>query len=509
MPATLPMTTPQTSGAPLLTPRQLQVLELMAKGLTNREIAGVLGIAPGTAKVHVSAVLEALDVTNRTEAAVALRELGLEEDDADAAQEPRGDDAVPGFGGRPALAVLPFDPMGAGTDPALADGLVEDLITRLAAWRWFPVIARNSTFTYRGQAVDVARVAREMGARYVVEGSVRQSGDRLRVTVQLLDGSTGHHVFAERFDRRMEDVFDVQDEIVDAVLGALAPALLRVEGMRALRKPAANLSAWDAFQRGVTLLRLQDPGQADEARTFLDAAVAADPDFAAAHGELAFAHVAAALYAVGATQGAPVGGAGMQEALARAAQHAERAARAAGRAVAADPHDATAQLAAAAVAAMQQRVDDAEAALLRALERDPSSATGSWMLGNVRLGRGAADGAMPLYRRALRLSPRDPLLHHFQGALAAACLAAGRDAEALEAARESVAAQPAQGISYEPLVVAALVRLGRTDEAREVAARLRALRPDFNLGLARQIAPGPLVEAIREALADAGWAVPG
>lgn len=483
----------------------------MAKGLTNREIAKVLGIAAGTAKTHVSAVIEALDVTNRTEAAVALRELGLEEAARRAgAPEAAAAGGVPGFGERPAIAVLPFDALGEEADPALADGLVEDLITRLAAWRWFPVIARNSTFTYKGRAVDVARVAEELAARYVVEGSVRRSGDRLRVTVQLVEGRTGHHVLAERFDRQIADVFAVQDEIVDAVMGALAPALVRMEGLRALRKPAARLSAWDAFHRGLALLRMQSPEQTALAAHFLAEAAEADPGFAAAHGEQAFAHVTLAFYAVGETQRAPTDAAGMNAALAVAAQHAAKAAQCAARAVAADPHDATAQLAAGAVAATQGRLADAEVALERALELDPSSALAAWVLGNVRLGTKAGAGtAASLYRRALRLSPRDPLLHHFLGGLAGACLCAGRYEEALEAARGSVAAQPAQGLVYSPLVVAALVRLGRLAEAREEAARLRAGLPDFNLALARRVVAAHLVELVRETFAAAGWDVPG
>lgn len=513
------MSSPANTSPTLLTPRQLEVLELLAKGLTNREIAGVLGIAPATAKVHVSAVIEALEVTNRTEAAMALRELGLgagepeaaeaQGDAAEAGAEAGEPAAVPGFGGRPAIAVLPFQAMGAEADDALVDGLVEDFITRLASWRWFPVIARNSTFAYKGQAVDVPRAARELGARYVVEGSVRRSGHRLRVTVQLLEGRRGHHVFAERFDLGMQDVFEAQDAMVDSILGALEPALLRVEGVRALARPATRLSAWEAFQRGVTLLRRQHPEEVREAEHFLARAAAEEPGFAAAHGEHAFAHLGIAAYTLGATQLAPTDAEGMQSALAEAGRHVVEATASARRALACDPHEPTARIAVGVVASLEGRLEDAEAALVAALDRNPSSSMGAWLLGSLFIGTERAEQAIPLLQRAVRLAPRDPLAHHYRGALAAASLLVGRAGEALEEARRSVEITPDPGLSYAPLVVSALVRQGQMQGARAEAARLRALRPDFNLALARLLAPAPVVELIRETLAEAGWDVPG
>ena len=135
-----------------------------------------------------------------------------------------------------------------------ADGIAEDLLTRLAMWRWCPVIARNSSFAYKGRNADIRQVGRELGARYVLEGSVRKAGDRVRVTGQLVDAETGHHVWADRYDRKLEDIFAVQDEIVDSICGALEPAVGRAEREHAQLKPPASLQAWDLYLRGLWYL---------------------------------------------------------------------------------------------------------------------------------------------------------------------------------------------------------------------------------------------------------------
>ena len=146
------------------------------------------------------------------------------------AHEEATSQTVPGFSGRPAIAVLPFDNLSGDPDQEyFADGLVEDLITRLSTWRRFPVIARNSSFVYKGSAVDVRQVSQELGVRYVVEGSVRKDGDRVRISAQLVDATTGHHVWADRFDRKLQDVFALQDEITEAIASSMHPDLSRSE----------------------------------------------------------------------------------------------------------------------------------------------------------------------------------------------------------------------------------------------------------------------------------------
>jgi adenylate cyclase len=160
--------------------------------------------------------------------------------------------SVPGFANRPAIAVLPFENL--SKDPEqdyFCDGIAEEILTRLATWRWLPVIARNSSFLYRGRTVDVRDVGRDLGARYVLEGSVRKAANRVRITGQLVDTETGHHVWADRYDRTLEDFFAVQDEITDALVAALEPAVGRAEMQGARRKNPNNLDAWDYYQRGL------------------------------------------------------------------------------------------------------------------------------------------------------------------------------------------------------------------------------------------------------------------
>jgi len=291
---------PATPTPRQLTPRQLEVLELMARGLTNREIAGVLGIAAGTVKIHVSAIIDALQVSNRTEAALALQDFRVDE------AEKLGD-PVPGFGERPAIVVLPFDPLSPGEEAEwFADGLVDDLTSRIAAWRWLPVIARNTAFTYKGQPVDVARVGRELGARYVVEGSARREGDRVRINVQLIDARSGTHVFAEIFDREVGDVFAVQDEIVAAVLGAIAPALLRFEQLQSLARPKAEQTVWDRLYRGSFHLSKQTAEGAAEASAIFDEVIAQTPEVALAHAGRALAALGDGIRCVGESQLRPL-----------------------------------------------------------------------------------------------------------------------------------------------------------------------------------------------------------
>jgi adenylate cyclase len=178
---------------------------------------------------------------------------GREEPAAEDLPLPGMDDlTVPGFGGAPAIAVLPFDNLSGDPEQEyFADGLAEDLITRLSSARWLPVISRNSSFAYKGAPVDVKRVSRELAVRYVVEGSVRKDADRVRVSVQLIDATTGHHIWASTYDRRLRDIFAVQDEISDAIIGEIPSALGRAERRRAATKAPDSLDAWESLQMAI------------------------------------------------------------------------------------------------------------------------------------------------------------------------------------------------------------------------------------------------------------------
>jgi adenylate cyclase len=196
---------------------------------------------------------------------------------------------------RLSIAVLPFNNMSADPEQEfLADGISEDIITGLSKVRWFLVIARNSTFTYKGQAVDVKRVAEELGVRYVLEGSVRKAGNRIRVTAQLIDATTGLHVWADRYDRELQDIFDLQDEITRTIVARVEPEVAAAERDRAVSHSAAhateNVDAWECNQRGLLHMWAYDRAEYDKSLEFLNRATELDPKFSTAFGYLAYAY---------------------------------------------------------------------------------------------------------------------------------------------------------------------------------------------------------------------------
>jgi TolB-like protein len=198
---------------------------------------------------------------------------------------------VPGFEGRPAIAVLPFDNLSGDPDQEyFADGIAEDLITRLSAWRSFPVIARNSSFAYKGKAVDVKQVSRELGVRYVVEGSARRASDRVRISAQLIDATTGDHVWSERYDRALSGIFALQSEMVEEILGAVGLEILAAEGQRLARKPSKSLTSVEAVRKGMYHLNRVTREDNEKARRLFTRAVGLDPGYPGAHALLGFTY---------------------------------------------------------------------------------------------------------------------------------------------------------------------------------------------------------------------------
>jgi adenylate cyclase len=471
----------------VLTPRQLEVLELMAKGLRNREIADVLEISASTVKRHVSAVIVALDVTNRTEAAVALQELSPDGASSDVPEGRR----VPGFGERPAIAVLPFDNL--TNDPEqeyLADAIVEDLTTRLAQWRWFPVIARTSTFTYQGRDVNVREVSRELGARYVLEGSVHRSGDRVRVTAQLIDGISGEHVFADRYERTLEDIFELEDEIVERLVVAVAPALGRFEGLRALRREAPDLNAWECLARGSHHLFKPRAEEQRLALPELERAVELDPRRGIAHAALAAFHF---LDLVNQTSDDPE-------------RTAELTLEAARRAVALEPDDSTAQQMLGWALCLARETGAAIAAFERAVEINPSLVWSYWGLGTVmaNVPERRAE-AVAHIEKAMRLSPRDPFRCYMLLNLANIRLQEGKVTEAQRCAEESRDLAPDQPHAY-PVLAVCHVAMGRLEEARTAVAAMRRVDPTHAPTRTIGLFVGPeALAAFAAALAVAGF----
>lgn len=390
---------------------------------------------------------------------------------------------------KPSVAVLPFSNFSGDTEQDyFADGMVDDIITGLSRINWLFVIARNSTFTYKGRVVDVKQVGRELGVRYVLEGSVRKVLDRVRITGQLIDASTGAHVWAERYDHRSDDIFALQDEIALSVVGAIAPSLRRAEINKVKRKRPDSLDAYDLVLRAQPDVDSGMPEQVRRALVLLERSIALEPAYALAHGNAAMCHHC--LFLRG----------GLQE-FNRAASirharsaiiHGQDDALAltwAGFSIGMDGHDRAA----------------AFAALEAALAISPSSAL-TYILGSVILGWGGeAERAIDWSERGVRLSPFDSWTWAAFDAQAMGHFHRGRYEEAAHAAYRSVQANPAHSITYVQLA-AALAKLGRLEEARAAAARVLELHPAFRYSsqfLGVNCAPA-LAASLGDALRAAG-----
>ena len=313
--------------------------------------------------------------------------------------------------------VLPFQNMSGGSeDDYFADGMVEEITTALSRIGWLFVIARNSSFTYKGRAVDVKQVGRELGVRYVVEGSVRRAGSRVRITGQLIDAVTGTHLWADRFDGTLDDVFALQDRVTESIVAAMAPRIEQVEIDRARRKPTASQDAYDLYLRGLAAVHLWTREGNAEALALFQRAVEADPDFAAAYG------MAARCYSQRKASGWVVD---------RAAEivEAERLAR---RAAALGRDDAVAQGGAGiALAFVVGDIESGTSCIDRALQLNPNFAWGWLFSAWTRIWSGDHVTGLDHAARAMRLSPADPHMFSMRTATAVAHFFAGRDQEAL------------------------------------------------------------------------------
>ncbi|MGK9169449.1 tetratricopeptide repeat protein [Inquilinus limosus] len=392
--------------------------------------------------------------------------------------EPAGGaaEAAPGAVGapaRPSIAVLPFQDMSAERDQEyFADGIAEDIITGLSRHHGFLVIARNSSFTYKGRAVDVKQVGAELGVRYVLEGSVRKGGDRMRITAQLIDAVTGAHVWAERYDRRIDDLFAVQDEITDSIVGVVAPELIGAEMRRARRLDPAAMDAWDCVMRAAWHTWRLTPEDGAQARTFAAQAIALDPGLARARSIQTMCDVWDVLFGRSADPGRSLAAA---DAMAR-------------QAVDLDPRDAEAQTVLGMVALFLRRFDEAERRLETALAINPNLAF-AYMLGGGHYAlSGESEKARQALHTALRLSPRDPANHWCYAFLGLAAFAEGDDERAAEQARQALHLYPALPVAHR-LLAAALSALGRTEEAKAALAGLLAVAPGATIASTRAGVP--------------------
>ena len=362
---------------------------------------------------------------------------------------------------KPSIAVLPFQNMsGDPQQEYFADGMAEEIITGLARIRWLTVIARNSTFAYKGKSPDVRKVGRELAVRYVVEGSVRKAGNNVRITAQLIEAETGGHLWAERFDGTLDDVFDLQDKITAGVVAAIEPSVRQAEIQRAKRKRPDNLDAYDLYLRALEQSYTFTPAGRSAGLSLLDAAIALDPGYVEAHGVAAFCLQQRYLW----------GGRAPADREA-ALGHAEAVANA-------RTDDATAlAFAAMALSALAGRHDVALVMIDRALERNPSSAIAHNVSALLNMMLGRPDKAEFHAERSLRLSPFDPLRHMAETTLAAAKLAAHQYEAALVFVRRALEANPVFSPGLTTLALC-LVRLGRIEEARATVRRLLEIAPD-------------------------------
>jgi len=365
---------------------------------------------------------------------------------------------------RPGIAVLAFENMSG--DPAqeyFGDGISEDILTALSKQRWFMVIARNSSFTYKGRAVHIRQIAEELGVRYIVEGSVRKADNRVRITAQLNDATTGGHLWAERYDRELVDVFAVQDEITNAIAAAIEPQIHAAENFRSHRKPPASLDAWDLLMRALShywRVTRQDHGAA---QALLERAIAIDPDYGQALAVLAANHMF----------GVHLGWAE----LAAVAPVAEAAALAA---VRCDHEDAWAHAALGSVCFSTRRLADALSEFEQALALNPnfSLAQGYYALALSYAGRSAE--SFEAAQRAIRLSPRDPSLAIYHGIAGYARFTERRYLEAIALAREAIRHRGDLTGAYRVLAVSA----GMTGDsllAETALGELRRTQPNISL----------------------------
>jgi len=372
---------------------------------------------------------------------------------------------------KPSIAVLPFTNMSGDPEQEyFSDGISEDIITALSKLRWFFVIARNSSFIYKGKAVHMKQVAEELGVGYVVEGSVRKGGERVRITAQLIDAATNNHIWAERYERGLADVFAVQDEITEAIVAAIEPQLYAAENFRARRKPPDSMDAWDLVMRALSHFWRVTRQDNVMAQALLEKATAIDPNYGQAFGVLATSH----------TFSAHMG----WEDMATAAPIAERAAASA---ILADSEDPWAHFALGGVYLFTRRLEDSLAEFELALRLNPNFSLARGYYGLTLAYCGRWEEAAAAVRRALRLSPRDPLAAVYCGIASYAEFVGRNYDEAMRLAREGIR-QRADFVGAHRVLTAAAGMAGQIDIARAALQELRRAQPNISLGwIAKQM----------------------
>jgi adenylate cyclase len=366
-----------------------------------------------------------------------------------------------GLPDKPSIAVMPFANMSADPEQEFfADGIAEDVITALSRYPSLFVIARNSSFTYKGRAVDVKQIGRELGVRYVLEGSLRKAGDRIRVTAQLVEAESGKHVWAERYDRDLADIFAVQDEIAQAVTIAVAPAVAEAELKRAMRKPPGSLDAWAAYQRGLWHQSKASVEDNALARQFFQQAIDLDPAFSAAYVGLAGAQAMARDF----------------QTLSRTPETMTATEALARRAVALDASDAEARSLLCVTLWAHGDYEGALAEAEQALAMSPNLAFAHHVFGTTLIFSGRPKEGVAALKRSIRLDPRDPRSAVRLNQMALGLYFARDYAGSVDVARRAVRSYPDFPNPYRWLA-AALGQLGRIEEGKEAMQKAMAVVP--------------------------------
>ena len=397
----------------------------------------------------------------------------------------------PAFDDRRAIAVLPFVYFSGDPEQEFfADGITEDIISMLAGWRAFPVIARASTFTYKGKSIDVKKVGEDLGAHYVVEGSVRKSGRRVRVTAQLIQADTGHHIMAEKYDRDLTDLFELQDEITHAIAGAIEPEILKFERDRIAERPQHSEDAYELYQRSLFHHYRQTKADNIEAQTYFRRALAIDAQYPQATAALSISLSSAAMTGWADTP---------DSCFAEAYDLGQRA-------ITLDPRYPNAHFALGLACMWTRRSERGIAAFEEAIKLNPSFAAAYVLLGQMYLYSGRLEEAIEQAQKGIRLSPTDPRLFMWLPALAAAHYQMRNYAEAVETGRRSWSLKRnwPHGLRY---LVAGLAQLGRSEEAEAALAELKQMDANLEIsaGVLRRLYPDPAaVDHILDGLRNAG-----
>jgi TolB-like protein len=482
--------------------RALDILSALAaaKGTVLSKDALMARLWPGriveesNLHVHVSALRKALDEHGEGHSYIVTvpgrgyRLAGLAERQVTGLNEPSPKRILP-LPDKPSIAVLPFANL--SDDPEqeyFADGMVEDITTALSKLRWFFVIARNSAFTYKGRAVDVKTIGRELGVRYVLEGSVRRGGTRLRVTVQLIDAPTGNHLWAERYDRVLTDIFEIQNEITERVVTAIEPELYAAEHIRSQRKTPGNLDAWECVISALSCIGQGTRAGDLQAEALCRHAINISPDYGQAHSLLAWALLRRTYWSGGLMTVLPEVTAEVQTALGL------------------DDRDPWAHLAQANLLMRAQHTSESVRAFRRALALNPNFALAHAFIGSPLNMQGAHDEAMRGAEHALRLSPNDRLIGTYAGrVMTNAHFRTKNYTDCIVWARRIIERAP-EDIWGHTWLTAALALLCNTVAAAEEQIILRRLQPEYSIAWIEQQSPttGEVGERLRDGLRRAG-----